>query len=105
MAKSNKEIIAAFVLDFKRRKEAALRDSLIAVCQRQIRRLQMDMGWVAGRYGLHSAPEMQALHAEGRFQDGDGRRDLRRVAEMQVQADRLAAFVRALQDAAAQPSA
>ncbi len=105
MAKSNKEIIAAFVMDFKRRKEAALRDSLIAVCQRQIRRLQTDMGWIAGRYSLHSASEMQSLHAEGRFQDGDGRRDLRRVAEMQAQADRLAAFVRALQDAAAQPSA
>jgi hypothetical protein len=105
MAKSNKEIIAAFVLDFNRRKEAALRESLMAVCQRQIRRLQIDMGRIAGRYGLHSASEMQALHADGRYQDGDGRRDLRRVAEMQTQADHLAAFARALQDASAQPSA
>jgi len=105
MAKSNKEIIAAFVLDFQRRKEAALRESLMAVCQRQMRRLQIDMGRIAGRYGLQSAPEMQALHAEGRFQDGDGRRDLRRVAEMQAQANGLAAFMKSLQDAAAQPSA
>jgi hypothetical protein len=105
MAKSNKEIIAAFVLDFKRRKEAALRESLMAVCQRQIRRLEVDMGWIAVRYGLHSAPEMQTLHAEGRFQDGDGRRDLRRVADMQAQADRLAALLTVLQDISAQPSA
>jgi hypothetical protein len=105
MAKSNKEIIAAFVMDFKRRKEAALRESLIAVCQRQIQRVEGDMGLVAGRYGLHSGQEMQMLHGEGRFQDGDGRRDLRRVQELHAQLDRLTAFLQALQGTTAPPAA
>jgi hypothetical protein len=105
MAKSSKEIIAAFVMDFERRRQAALRERLITVCQRQIRRVEEDMGRMAGRYGLHSGQEMQALHVEGRFQDGDSRRDLRRVEEMQAQLDRLAAFLQALGNTAAPPSA
>jgi hypothetical protein len=104
MAKSNQEIITAFVMDFKRRKEAALRQSLIAVCRRQIRRIQEDMDLVAGRYGLHSGQEMQSLHGEGRFQDGDGRRDLRRVEEVQAQLDCLAVFLEALQGTATPPA-
>jgi hypothetical protein len=105
MAKSNKEIIAAFVIAFKSRKEAALRESLIAVCQRQIRRIEGDMSLVAGRYGLRSGQEMQLLHEEGRFQDGDGRRDLRRVETMQAQQQGLTAFLQALAGTAASATA
>lgn len=104
MTKSNQEIIAAFVMNFERRRQAALRESLITVCQRQIRRIEENMSQAAGRYGLHSGQEMQALHGEGRFQDGDSRRDLRRVEEMQAQLDRLEAFLQALRNAAAPPS-
>ncbi len=100
MAKSSKEIIAAFVMDFERRRQAALRERLITVCQRQVRRIEEDMSRIAGRYGLHAGQEMQLLHGDGRFQDGDSRRDLRRVEEMQAQLDRLVAFLQALQNAA-----